>query len=652
MSASKLAARPVLVYRFGPYELDTTRKELSKFGLRMKLERKPLQLLTALVERPGEVVMRGDLQRLLWGEDLFVDFEKGLNVAVAKLRATLNDSPEKPTYIETVAGEGYRFIAEIERVFATARSSASEQLVAEVHATPSLNQLDTRVPRPEESAQQPSVGVPPPWLQRWKTRRGVAVAACVAIAAIVIGKLVWTSLQQPVPVHAGKMMLVVLPFENLSEDPGQEYFSDGITEELSTQLGNLNPQRLGVIGRTSAMAYKHSTKTIGQIGKDLGVNYVLEGSVRRDGSRIRVTAQLVEVSDQAHVWAQDYDRDVHDLLQVEDEVATNIAGQVGISIAIAKSGSSSHLHAPTSEAHEAYLIGRYYWYKRTPEGWSKSRDYFRLATKKDPQYAAAYAGLAECAGRQEALAAARKAVELDPTSGEAYTALGWVQFFKEWDYIAAAEALKTAIQFDRNYAPAHHIYSGVLEVSGHFQEAIEEEKQAVLLDPLALIFRASLAEELSTAGENERAVEQINQIFAIDPKYPKAHETLGNINLRRGMYKEAINEFEASERYGGVKERAAVGYAYARLGERQTAFKILSELQALEKRKPSGDLSANLALVEIGLQHPDAALAWLDKEYEQHDDDGPWSTKVDPIFAPLRSDARFQQLMRHVRFPK
>jgi TolB-like protein/Flp pilus assembly protein TadD len=598
------------------------------------------------------VVMRGDLQRLLWGEDLFVDFEKGLNVAVAKLRATLNDSPEKPTYIETVAGEGYRFIAEIERVFATARSSASEQLVAEVHATPSLNQLDTRVPRPEESAQQPSVGVPPPWLQRWKTRRGVAVAACVAIAAIVIGKLVWTSLQQPVPVHAGKMMLVVLPFENLSEDPGQEYFSDGITEELSTQLGNLNPQRLGVIGRTSAMAYKHSTKTIGQIGKDLGVNYVLEGSVRRDGSRIRVTAQLVEVSDQAHVWAQDYDRDVHDLLQVEDEVATNIAGQVGISIAIAKSGSSSHLHAPTSEAHEAYLIGRYYWYKRTPEGWSKSRDYFRLATKKDPQYAAAYAGLAECAGRQEALAAARKAVELDPTSGEAYTALGWVQFFKEWDYIAAAEALKTAIQFDRNYAPAHHIYSGVLEVSGHFQEAIEEEKQAVLLDPLALIFRASLAEELSTAGENERAVEQINQIFAIDPKYPKAHETLGNINLRRGMYKEAINEFEASERYGGVKERAPVGYAYARLGERQTAFKILSELQALEKRKPSGDLSANLALVEIGLQHRDAALAWLDKEYEQHDDDGPWSTKVDPIFAPLRSDARFQQLMRHVRFPK
>ena len=310
------------------------------------------------------------------------------------------------------------------------------------------------------------------------------------------------------------------------------------------------------------------------------------------------------------------------------------------------------MHTPTPEAHEAYLVGRYYWYKRTPEGWSKSHEYFRLAIKKDPQYAAAYAGLAECAGRQEALAAARKAVELDPTSGEAYTAFGWVQFFSEWDYSEAADALKTAIQFDPNYAPAHHIYSGVFEVSGHFQDAIEEEKQAVLLDPLALIFRASLAEELSIAGENERAVQQINQIFAIDPKYPKAHETLGTINLRRGRYKEAIGDFEASERYGGGRELAPVGYAYARLGERQTALKILSELQALEKTSPSGDLSGDLALVEIGLRHRDAALAWLGKEYQQHDDDGPWGTKVDPLFDPLRSHPRFQELMRHVKFPE
>ncbi|PYV92355.1 MAG: hypothetical protein DMG90_04720 [Acidobacteria bacterium] len=650
MSASKVAARPMLVYCFGPYELETARKELRKFGLPVKLERKPLQLLITLVERAGEVVTRGELQRVLWGGDLFVDFEKGLNVAVAKLRATLNDSPDKPTYIETIAGEGYRFIAETERVFATARSSASEKLVADVHGTSSLKLLDPHTSGPDRSAQHtPSVSPPPAGLQSWKAWRGVAAAACIAIAMITIAKLVWRS---PQPVHAGKMMLVVLPFENLSDDPGQEYLSDGITEELSTQLGNLNPLRLGVIGRTSAMAYKHSPKTIGQIGKDLAVNYVLEGSVRREGNKLRITAQLVEVSDQAHVWAQEYDQDVHDLLQVEDEVATNIAGKVGLSMAIAQAKSPSHVHMPTAEAHETYLLGRYYWYKRTPEGWSKSNEYFRLAINKDPQYAAAYAGLAECAGRQEALKVARKAVELDPTSGEAYTALGWVQFFKEWDYIAAADALKIAIRLDPNYAPAHHLYSAIFEVSGQFQDAIEEEQQAVLLDPLALVFRASLAEELSTAGENERALEQINQIFAIDPKYPKAHETLGTINLRRGMYKEAISDFGASERYGGAKELAPVGYAYARLGERQRALKILSQLQALEKRSPSGDLCFDLALVEIGLQHRGAALAWLDEEYQRHDDDGPWGTKVDPIFAPLRSDPRFQELMRHTKFPK
>ncbi len=651
MSGTKLGARPPLVYCFGPYKLDTARNELSKFGLRVKLERKPLQLLTALVESAGEVVTRGDLRRQLWAEDLFVDFEKGLNVAAAKLRATLNDSPEKPRYVETVAGEGYRFIAEIERFSATARSSASEQLDGKVQAASAIDLLETCDSKPEDGAQHASSArLSPSRLQRWNTWHGIAVVTCVTIAAIVAARLPWMSLQ-PVAVHTGKLMLVVLPFENMSDDPDQEYLSDGITEELSTQLGNFNPQRLGVIGRTSAMAYKHSTKTIGQIGKDLGVNYVLEGSVRRDGSRIRVTAQLVQVSDQAHVWAQDYDRDVHDLLQVEDEVATTIAGQVGISMAVAKPRRLSHAHIPPPEAHGAYLIGRYYWYKRTPEGWSKSQEYFRVAIKIDPQYAAPYAGLAECAGRQESLAAAQKAVELDPTSGEAYTALGWVEFFKVWDYIAAAEALKTAIQFDPNYAPAHHISSAVFQGSGDFQDAIEQEKQAVLLDPLALIFRASLAEELSMAGESERAVEQINQIFAIDPRYPKAHETLGTIDLRRGMYKEAINEFEASERYGGISERAPIGYAYARLGNKQKALRILSELKALEKRAPSGDLSADLALVEVGLQHRDAALAWLDKEYQQHDDDGPWGTRVDPLFDPLHSDPRFQQLMQRVNFP-
>jgi Flp pilus assembly protein TadD len=400
------------------------------------------------------------------------------------------------------------------------------------------------------------------------------------------------------------------------------------------------------------MIYKHAPKTISQVGKDLGVGYVLEGSVRRNGSKLRVTAQLVEVSDQAHVWAQDYDRDVRDLLQVEDDVASDIAQQVGASFALGPPTKTSHPHIPNPEAHEAYLLARYYWNKRTPAGWAAGEEYFRLAIKKDPQYAAAYAGLAECRiPKQEALTAARKPVELDPSSGEARTALGWVEYFKEWDFVAAEDALKTAIQLDPNYAPAHHIYSGVLELSGRFQESIDQEKQAVLLDPLWLIARAALAGALSLAGQHDRAMEQLKQIFAIDPRYPKAHETLGTIYLRRGMYKEAIREFEASERYGGAKELGVLGYAYARAGDKEQALRTLSDLEEFEKRSPSGDVSSDLAIVEIGLGNRDAALAWLEKEYQQRDDDGLLFLKYGPIFDPLRSELRFKDLLRRMNFP-
>jgi tetratricopeptide (TPR) repeat protein len=343
---------------------------------------------------------------------------------------------------------------------------------------------------------------------------------------------------------------------------------------------------------------------------------------------------------------------VLDLLQVEDDVSSDIAQQVGVSFALGPPTKASHPHIPNPEAHEAYLLARYYWNKRTPAGWAVGEQYFRRAVEKDPQYAAAYAGLAECRNpKEEALAAAMKAVELDPASGEAFTALGWVEYFKQWDFVAAQDALKTAIQLDPNYAPAHHLYSGVLALSGRFQESIDQEKQAVRLEPLALIFRAALASGLSLAGQNDQAIEEIKQIFAIDPQYPKAHETLGTLYLRRGMYKEAILEFEASERYGGAKELGVLGYAYARLGDKEQAVRMLSQLEDLDKRSPSGDVSGDLAIVEMGLGNRDAALAWLEKEDQQHDDDGPWDAKFDPIFEPLRSDQRFKNLLRLMNFP-
>jgi TolB-like protein/DNA-binding winged helix-turn-helix (wHTH) protein/tetratricopeptide (TPR) repeat protein len=642
----------VWLYRFGPYELDLEQNELRKFGVRLKLERKPLQLLLTLLDHRGEVVTRADLQKLLWGDGVFVDFEKGLNVAVTKLRAALNDSAEKPKYVETVAGEGYRFKAELERVFAHVPAPASTEGRAEANrslASPAL--METLTPRPEQVSEAPdSRGTARSWLQKQRVASLAVALVGVVLVALVAMTLSWRRVQAPeqAQVHRGKIMLVVLPFENLSGDSSQEYLSDGITEELSEQLGNLNPQRLGVIGRTSAMVYKHTPRPISQIGKELGVGYVVEGSVRREGEKLRVTAQLVEVSDQAHVWAEEYDRDIRDLLQVEDEVGREITREVGVSVALDSPGKLNH-HSLDPGAHQDYLLGRYYWNKRTPAGYRSCKQYFRSATSKDPQYAAAYAGLAECAPKTEAQAAARKAVELDPGSGEAQAALGWVELYRNLDVISAERALKAAVQLEPNYAPAHHTYSGVLQMTGRFREAIAEEERAVALDPLSEIARASLAEELSLVGENDRALQQLNLIFKMDPQFAKAHETLGLVYLRTGMYKDAIRECQAAEHYGRYRLSGLLGYAYARAGNRKEALQALSELQRTEEKSRSGAASYDLAILEMGLGNRDKAIAWLQREYKEHNDDGLLLLKCDPLFAPLRSDPRFLDLLRRIK---
>jgi TolB-like protein/DNA-binding winged helix-turn-helix (wHTH) protein/Flp pilus assembly protein TadD len=666
---------------FGPFKFEPSSGRLTKHGNRIKLQGKSAEILRCLLEQPGQLITRAEIVKRLWPDGTYVDYELGVRVALKKLRDALGDSPDDAVYIQTVRGEGYRFIAPVaalaEEPIATELTVESappqsapvawrttiEQAVAgdPVSSSARFQNRATSAGALAESQifereQETDLSVPAsiatqPWFQTQKLPVTLAVVLCIAVFSVIVAKLQSRTLRKNETTNTGKTMVVVLPFENLSGDPGQEYFSDGMTEELSEHLGNQDPQRLGVIGRTSAITYKHSPRTISQIGKDLAVDYVLEGSVRRDRSKLRVTAQLVRVSDQTHVWAEDYDRDVRDLLQVEDDVASDIAQHVGVSVALGQPAKSLRPHTPTPEGHEAYLLARYYWYKRTPAGRAAAEEYFRRAIEKDAQYAAAYAGLAECTPKAEAKAAAMKAVELDPTSGEARTALGWVEFYRNLDLAAAEAALKTAVQLDPNYAPAHHTYSGVLEATGRFQEAISEQKQAVLLDPLAHISRASLAEILSVVGENDRAVEQLNQIFAMDPQYPKAHETLGTIYLRRGMYKEAIREYQASEQYGGAKLLGLLGYAYARSGNKDQALRTLSELKELGKGSPSGAISYDLALIEIGLGNRNEALTLLEKVYQQHDDDGLLFLKYEPIFAPLRSDPLFQDLLRRMNFP-
>jgi TolB-like protein/DNA-binding winged helix-turn-helix (wHTH) protein/Flp pilus assembly protein TadD len=634
----------VRLYRFGPYELD--RNKLRKFGVRLKLERKPLRLLVALLHRAGEVVTRGELHESLWGQGVYVDFDKGLNVAVTKVRVALNDPSEKSKYIETVAGEGYRFVAKVERVFASDLGSASERNadIEQVLQPPAL--ADDRfqpngVPQASTSLHNESN-----WFQKRRAAGVAAVLAGFVLLAVASVKLAYR-LRAPAQGPATEIMLVVLPFENLSGDPSLEYLSDGVTEELSEQLGNLNPQRLGVIGRTSAMTYKHSFRTIRQIGKELGVGYVLEGSVRQEGKKVRVTAQLVRVSDQAHVWAADYDRDIRGLVQLEDDVAHQITSQVGVSVALGAPKKLNH-HNPDPEAHQAYLLGRYYWNKRTPAGYRAGEQYFRRASEMDPQYAAAYAGLAESlSATPEAKAAALKAIDLDPTSGEARTALGFVELFREVDVPAAESSLQAAIQLDPNYATAHHWYAGVLEATGRLPEATAELRKAIALDPLSLIIRSALAHVLSLSGQQDAALAEIKSVFDMDPHFPKAHEVLGGIYERKGMYKEAVHEFQLSLEDSGEKEElGAIGYVYAISGNKQAAWDVLAHLQELNHQ--SGAFAIDIALVNIGLSRKEDAIAWLQKA-SLKPDDGWLSLRADPNFDPLRSDPRFQALLRHMK---
>lgn len=626
-------------YRFGPYELDLNRNELSKFGIRLKLERKPLQLLQTLVEHSGELVTRSDLRGLLWGEGVFVDYDKGLSVAVTKLRAALSDSSENPKYIETVAGVGYRFIGEVEQIFAVNPAPVPAQ--SEVEHLPAL---PTPAIAPSPVLAEPAFDNRRTWLQG---RRAMVLAAIlVGIALFGVGGSNLNRHKLQEQAHPGKIMLVVLPFQNLSGDSTLEYLSDGITEELSEQLGNLNPTRLAVIGRTSAMTYKHSLRTISQIGKELGVSYVLEGSVRRTGKKLRVTAQLVEVSDQAHVWAADYDRDVRDLVQLEDDVAREITRQVGVSVAL-ESPRIMQRHSPDPEAHEAYLLGRYYWNKRTSVGYATAAKYFRQAIEKDPQYAAAYAGLAESGGpTPEAKTAALKAVELDPTSGEARTALGFIELFREVDVPAADKTLRTAIELDPNYATAHHWYAFVLEATGRSQESRAQIVEAAKLDPLSLIIRSSVAEVLSSAGQTDAAMAEMKLVFAMDPHFPKGHETLGHIYERKGMYQAALREYELSAHTGGDPLWAERGYLYAISGHKQQALSILARLQGLEKQSHAACL--DIALVNLGLGRKEEAMAWLQKALLKPND-GWLSLRSDPRFDPLRSDPRFKALLRRMK---
>ncbi|HET9833002.1 MAG TPA: winged helix-turn-helix domain-containing protein [Vicinamibacterales bacterium] len=605
------APHTVRVFRFGPFAVDARTGELSQAGQRTPLRDQPLHLLLALLERPGELVTRDELTRRLWPADTFVDFDRGLNKAMNHLRDALGDSADHPRFIETLPRKGYRFIAPV-------------SLDADNH----------------ESAAEPA----PPG--RANSRVWLAVTAACLAAAVVTAIAVdaggirrWIVGQRAVT-HIRS--LAVIPLENLSGNPEEEYFADGMTDALITDLAKIASLR--ITSRTSVMKYKEKKRTIKDIGRELDVDAVVEGTVTRSGGRVRITAQLIQVSTDMHLWAEAYERDVSEVLELQRAVATDIARRIDI---VVRPLDRPRIVQP--EAYGLYLKGRYAFYQYTSEGWQRAVEHFTRAIDRDPTFASAYSGLADTyvvAGAYDAIpadealtrgkAAAAKALALDDRLAGAHYALATAHTWYDWDWPGAEREFRRALELDPNDALGRNWYGGYLSLRRRHQEAIAEHERARDLDPQSLIVNANLARALYWARRYGEAITQARRTLELDPRFGIALFWLEGSLRHQGLLKEAV-----ALRQQVSPERAQI---VARTFERDGFPALLRECGAAYRNSgslviaarcyaQSGDTAQALALLEECSLRRCSSLV---------------NAVVEPDFDVLRSEPRFQQLLSKV----
>jgi TolB-like protein/DNA-binding winged helix-turn-helix (wHTH) protein/Tfp pilus assembly protein PilF len=623
------------VIRFGEdFEFDLYANRLSRCGRALKLERIPTEVLAVLVEQRGQLVSREQIVERIWGRGAFLDTDNSINGAIRKIRQVLKDDPEQPRFIQTVTGKGYRFIAPV---------------------------TDADLPRPVAVSNLRPPAAPSPTdnrtLWRWPVSLAIAV---ILIAALGLYLHRSRSKVRPTPPSA-RLMLAVLPFENLTGDPSQDYFSDGMTEEMIAQLGNLDPEHLGVIARTSVMQYKHNAKPLDQIGRELGIQYTLEGSVRRDSDKLRITAQLIRLKDQTHLWTRQYDREPGNLLTIQDEIAQEIADEIRLRIGgheRINSSKQAALSRRASEAYELYLKGRYFWNKRTKQGLQQAIEYFQRAIDKDPAYARAYAGLAETYALMggysglpptgfipKARAAAQRALELDERLPEAHTALAVIAQTYDWDWPTAEKEYRRAIQLNPNYATAHHWYAECLALQGRFDEAFPQIENARQLDPLSLIIATDYGAILYFSRQYDRAIEQLRGVLEMEPDFPRAHMLVWAY-AQKGLFAEALDDAEAYQRRENAPwSWVMIAYVSGRSGDQAKARLALKRLEQPGRNGPLDTLA--FAVAYIGTGENDKALVELEKAYRGHSS-SLTALKVDPIYDPLRGEPRFQELVRRI----
>lgn len=619
--------------RTGLFEIDFGSGEVHKEGRKVQLQEQPFRVLEILLERPGEVVTREQLRARLWSADTYVGFDEGLNTAIRKLRVAFGDSAENPRFIETVSRRGYRYIAPVE---------------PEPNLAP-FPPATTVAARPTVVSRR----------MRW-----------IGFAAVFVVVLVLTVFlrnpEHPKP-PLGKITLVVLPLENFTGDSEQDYLADGITEEIIMQLGSLDPQHLGVIARTSAMHYKHTQESAAQISREVGANYLLEGSIRRSGDRIRVTAQLIQSSDQSHLWADSYDRELTDVLRIESDIASSVASEIRLTLSQQIHQRLAAAGRTNVEAHDAYLRGLQGWNLRTRDGFQQAITNFTRATELDPSYAPAFAGLARVyslapvfagmpAGEAapKALEAAGRALSLDETLADAHCALGFVKAHYEYDWPAAQREFRRAIELEPNNAYAYLFYSNsYLSPLGHHEEAIAEMKRAMDLDPLSPHIQSFAGVTFKWARRYEDSLAQFQKVNQIDPNFPLNHERLAQLCAILGRYDDAIAEETKARLLVGENPQDVLAKMdtlkreLATKGERGYWEEQLQFARDQQNPPEAYVRPYGLAIIYAHLGDKARAFENLERALAERDTQIT-ELAIEPQFDPLRSDARFADLERRI----
>jgi TolB-like protein/DNA-binding winged helix-turn-helix (wHTH) protein/Tfp pilus assembly protein PilF len=635
--------------RFGDFLLDSKAGELRKAGIRIKLQPQPFKVLSILASRAGEAVTREEIQQQVWGSETFVDFDRGLNVCVQQIRAALGDDPETPRFLETLPKRGYRFLASVERVEGTEVAGRSIRAAQQADGAQGVT---TTAASGGGTARARRVRV---------ALISLAVAAALSLSFFFGGARRWVSARRGAdPIRS----IAILPFDNYSHDPEEQYFTDGLTEALTAEMGKMHGLR--VPSRTSVMLYKREKKPLQQIARELNVDALVEGSVMRSGDRVGVTVQLLDGARDQHLWGESYQRDSSDVIAMEHDLARTIAEKLKLNLTAGDQLRLNSSGKVNPEAYAAYLHGRFYWYKRTIEDFHKSIQYYEQAVSQDPNYAPAYAGLADAyallgsspndalppnEAMPKAKAAAQKALQLDDGLAEAHASLAYVSMVFDWDWGTAEKEFHRAIDLNSNYATAHEWYAELLAARGRESEALEEMKRARDADPLLVLMHTAVAEALYYSRHYDEVIAQCRQTLELDPNYALARFHLGRAYLAKGMYTEAIEEYRKAE--GSLGETPAmvmaIGYAEAKAGNPASARKALEQLKEQSRGRYVPALYSAALYTSLGDSKNGITL--LKKAAKEHSDYLIF-LNVDPMADSLRAIPSFQALLGQIGLTK